>query len=74
MEIGWRVEYQGKSYRVLGFAASEDDNGQKLVEIAWNDYGASPTGYLAVPRDELKVLSRIKAIFKNVRKPGLYGA
>jgi hypothetical protein len=67
--VGSTVEYQGKEYTVLGYAASEDDKGRKLIEIAWNDYAVSPTGYLAVPRDELRV---IRINFKNVKLPGAY--
>lgn len=68
--IGWTVEYEGRQYTTLGYAASEDDDGAKLIEIAWNDYTASPTGYLAVPRKDLKIIT---IPFKDVKPPGKYG-
>lgn len=56
IEIGETVLYRGESFKVLGYAASEDINGDKLIEIAWNNYQISPTGYLAVPAGELSEL------------------
>lgn len=53
LKIGEAVRYKGKVYTVLGFSASVDSKGRKLVEIAWNDYNASITGYLAVERAAL---------------------
>ncbi len=67
--IGWEVEYEGKKYTVLGYTASEDEDGAKLIEIAWDDYNVSPTGYLAVPRKDLKVTDYK---FKDVKIPGAY--
>lgn len=68
--IGWTVEYEGRQFEVLGYAASTDDDGAKLIEIAWNDYSVSPTGYLAVPRKHLKVLDYK---MKDIKPPGKYG-
>jgi len=68
--IGWTVEYEGREYRVLGYAASVDEKGARLIEIAWSDYSASPTGYLAVPREELKIIKGFE--FKNIKPPGKY--
>lgn len=56
IRVGDRVIYQGETYEVLGFAASEDSEGNKLIEIAWNDYELSPTGYLAVPKNDLELV------------------
>lgn len=67
--IGWDVEYEGRKYTVLGYAASTDEDGARLIEIAWSDYTASPTGYLAVPRKDLKVLDMK---FKDTKPPGQY--
>lgn len=53
LKIGEPVRYKGKVYSVLGFAASTDSKGRKLIEIAWNDFDASITGYLAVERAAL---------------------
>jgi hypothetical protein len=53
MEIGDEVIYKDRRYEVLGYAASEDDQGNKLIEIAWDDYNISPTGYLAVKKSDL---------------------
>ena len=68
--VGWTVEYEGRQYEVLGYAASLDAEGTRLIEIAWSDYTASPTGYLAVPRKYLKVIDRK---FTNVKPLGRYG-
>ena len=46
--IGSKVVYEKKVYNVLGYAASKDEDKNNLIEIAWNDYELSPTGYLAV--------------------------
>jgi len=54
--IGDKVFYKGEVYEVLGFSASEDVNGNKMVEIAWSDYKLSPTGYLAIAKSELQTL------------------
>lgn len=55
MNIGDTVLYEGKQYEVLGFAATEDNNRFPMVEIAWDNYEISSTGYLAVSRDFLEV-------------------
>lgn len=55
-KIGQLVKFEHKVLPVLGFAESEDEDGNKLVELAWNDDALSPTGYLAVPQDELEPL------------------
>lgn len=68
--IGWKVEYEGREHEVLGYAASVDEDGARLIEIAWSDYSVSPTGYLAVPRKNLKVLD---CKLTNVKPPGKYG-
>lgn len=65
MKVGQDVIYEGKEYKVCGFAASEDNQGQKLVEIAWDNYAASPTGYLAVPRANLYVLESTEFTLRN---------
>lgn len=64
-KVGDKVEYKGDHFIVLGFAASEDEKGKKLIEISWNDYGHSPTGYLAVPE---KMLKKTKVPEKNTDK------
>jgi len=46
--IGDKVEFKRKEYRVLGFAAATDGAGHRLIEIAWNDFELSHTGYFAV--------------------------
>ena len=68
--IGWEVEFEGKKFTVLGYAAAEDEDGTKMIEIAWDDFSVSPTGYLAVPRKSLKV---IDMKFTDVKPPGSYG-
>lgn len=66
MKVGDNVIYEGREYKVLGFAASEDSQGQKLVEIAWDDYQVSPTsGYLAVPRANLYELESTEFVLRN---------
>ena len=52
IEIGDNVLYGRDTFKVLGFAASEDSSGKKLVELTWNNYNVSPTGYLAVPESK----------------------
>jgi len=54
LKVGDIVIFRGVRYPVLGFAASEDLNGKKLVEIAWDNYELSPSGYLAIPRAYLR--------------------
>jgi len=62
IDIGDKVNCDGKEYTVLGFAASEDDDGFPLIEIAWNDQDASPTGYLAVPRSDLIKMVKVEEV------------
>lgn len=45
--VGDTVTWLGEEYEVLGYAASRDANGTPLIEIAWDNYAVSPTGYLA---------------------------
>lgn len=52
-EVGDKVVWLGEKYKVLGYAASKNAKGVPLIEIAWNNYRISPTGYLAVPEAEL---------------------
>lgn len=54
VSIGDDVVYGLSEYKVLGFAASLDEHGRPLVELAWDNYGVSPTGYLAVDRRLLR--------------------
>jgi hypothetical protein len=53
-KIGSTVNYKGKEFKVLGYAARVDENQNKWIEIAWNNYNVSPSGYLAVPLRLLK--------------------
>lgn len=56
LRIGDSVKYEGKSYKVLGFAAARDYLDRPLVEIAWADYDLSPeSGYMAVAASYLEV-------------------
>lgn len=57
MSIGQKVIYRGREYTVLGYAASNDELGLKLIEIAWSDYSLSATGYLAVARSQLRIVN-----------------
>jgi hypothetical protein len=52
-KVGDIVTLEGQTFTVLGHAASVDSKGRELIEIAWGDLSASPTGYLAVSQDEL---------------------
>ena len=55
ISLGDTVIYRDKKYKVLGYATSVDDDGFPMIEIAWNDYSISKTGYLAVSKRLLTV-------------------
>jgi hypothetical protein len=58
LEIGQSVIFEDRKFTILGFAASKDINGNPLIEIAWNDFSVSPTGYLAVSELDIKFVKR----------------
>jgi len=62
MNVGNIVKYKNKNFQILGYAASEDGHGNKLVEIAWDNYEVSTTGYLAVPEADLELVKPHKSL------------
>lgn len=54
IKVGEVVYFEGKKYTVLGFAQTPDKDGRPFIELTWNDFLVSPTGYLAVPRYKLE--------------------
>lgn len=54
-KVGDTVLYNGRPYKALGYAAKCDANGTPYIEIAWNDYSLSLSGYMAVPICELVI-------------------
>lgn len=60
IEIGDEVKYNDKVFTVLGFAASEDDDGYPLIELTWNPE------YMAVPRNTLTIITKIEEVEYDV--------
>ena len=54
-KIGQLIVFEGKTYKILGYSSSIDDDGDPLLEIAWDDYRLSPTGYIAVNKKDVVV-------------------
>lgn len=76
MEVGKRVSYKGKNYRIARFTSFyKDEKGNPMLELV-NEDGTPLETYLAVPASEVDYPKGLWIDFSKIkiRPPGSYSA